>query len=143
MKMRLIGVFLFTVLLMAFGCGGESSQQDGKGLHGSWNIDIDDTINASPELKTQIDANPMAKDMLKAMLGDFNITFDTEKGVFSGKMAGTDLGEQKFTISSQDGDKITIKADDDTEMDFRLADENTLEIRDPQQGMLLIFKRVQ
>ena len=140
MKMRLIGILLCAVMLMAYGCGG-SSDADKKGIHGSWTISIEDTLNATPELKAQSDANPAAKEMLKAMLGDFKIIIDTDKSTLSGRMAGTDLPEQKFTIAKEEGDMVTITADDGTAMDLRVVDANTLEIKDPSQGMLLIFKK--
>ena len=140
MRIRLIGVFLCAALLMAYGCGS-GPDANSKGIHGSWMIDIDATLNATPELKAQSEANPAAKEMLKAMLGDFNIVIDAEKSTISGKMAGTDLGEQKFTIAKQEGDVVIIKADDGTEMNLRIVDANTLEIKDPSQGMLLIFKK--
>ena len=82
-----------------------------------------------------------AKEMLKAMLGDFKIIIDTDKSTLSGRMAGTDLPEQKFTIAKEEGDLVTITADDGTAMDLRVVDANTLEIKDPSQGMLLIFKK--
>ena len=110
-------------------------------LHGTWNINIDETINASPELKIQSDSNPMAKDTLKSMLGDFTIRIDMQRFMLSGKLAGNYLGDQKFAVSKQEGSRMVITADDGASMDMRLIDAQTLEIKDPQQGMLLIFKK--
>ena len=46
-----------------------------------------------------------------------------------------------ITIAKEEGDMVTINADDGTAMNLRVVDANTLEIKDPSQGMLLIFKK--
>ena len=141
MRMRLFGIFLFAVLLMAYGCGGssESTSPDSK-IHGTWTIDIEQTINSSAQLKAQLEQEPATKDMLQAMLGESSIVIDTQKGTVSGKMVGVDLPEEKFTILAEEGDSVKIKDESGNEMDFIVIDENTLGINDPS-GMQLILKR--
>ena len=139
MKMRLFGIFLFAALLMAYGCGGSSDSSDSK-IHGTWTIDIEQTINSSAELKAQMEQEPATKDMLKAMLGESAIIIDAQKGTVSGKMVGVDLPEEKFTILAEEGDTVKIKDESGNEMDFKVIDENTLAINDPG-GMQLILKR--
>ena len=141
MRMRLFGIFLFAVLLMAYGCGGssDSTSPDSK-IHGTWTIDIEQTINSSAELKAQMEQEPATKDMLKAMLGESSIIIDAQKGTVSGKMVGVDLPEEKFTILAEEGDTVKIKDESGNEMDFKVIDENTLAINDPG-GMQLILKR--
>lgn len=141
MRMRLFGIFLFAVLLMAYGCGGssDSTSPDSK-IHGTWTIDIEQTINSSAQLKAQLEQEPATKDMLQAMLGESSIVIDTQKGTVSGKMVGVDLPEEKFTILAEEGDTVKIKDESGNEMDFIVIDENTLGINDPS-GMQLILKR--
>ncbi len=141
MRMRLFGIFLFAVLLMAYGCGGssDSTSPDSK-IHGTWTIDIEQTINSSAQLKAQLEQEPATKDMLQAMLGESSIVIDTQKGTVSGKMVGVDLPEEKFTILAEEGDSVKIKDESGNEMDFIVIDENTLGINDPS-GMQLILKR--
>ncbi len=141
MRMRLFGIFLFAVLLMAYGCGGssDSTSPDSK-IHGTWTIDIEQTINSSAQLKAQLEQEPATKDMLQAMLGESSIVIDTQKGTVSGKMVGVDLPEEKFTILAEEGDIVKIKDESGNEMDFIVIDENTLGINDPS-GMQLILKR--
>ena len=141
MKMRLISAFLFAVLLMAYGCGGgsDSTSSDSK-IHGTWAIDIEQTVNSSDELKAQLDAEPAAREMLKAMLGDSTIVIDADKGTVGGKMVGVDLPEEKFTIIAEEGDVVRIKDESGNEMALTVVDANTLSIDDPS-GMKLILVR--
>lgn len=140
MRMRLVGVFLFAVLLMAYGCGGGSDSSSDSKIHGTWAIDIEQTIDSSAELKAQLDKEPAARDMLKAMLGDSTIKIDADKGTVGGKMVGVELPEEKFTILSEDGDVVRIKDESGTEMELNVIDADTLGIKDPS-GMMLILKR--
>lgn len=138
MRMRLIGVFLFAVLLMAYGCGGSSESK----IDGTWVIDLEQTINLSPALKAQLDAEPAAKDVIKAMLGESSIIIDTTKGTVSGKMAGVDLPEEKFTILSEEDNIVIIKDESNNEMEFNIVDDNTLSLNDPS-GVTLFLKRME
>lgn len=140
MRMRLIGVFLFAVLLMAYGCGGSSDSSSDSKIHGTWAIDIEQTIESSAELKAQLDREPAARDMLKAMLGDSTIVIDANKGTVGGKMVGVELPEEKFEILAEEGDIVRIKDASGTEMELKIIDSDTIGINDPS-GMMLILKR--
>ena len=140
MKMRLISALLFAVLLAAYGCGGGSDSTSDSKIHGTWAIDIEQTVDSSEQLKAQLDAEPAAREMLKAMLGDSTIVIDANKGTVSGKMVGVDLPEEKFTILAEEGDMVRIKDESGNEMAFTIVDANTLAIDDPS-GMKLILVR--
>ncbi len=140
MKLRLIGVFLFAVMLMTYGCGSDSSSSSANGINGTWAIDIEKTIDSSDEIKAQLAGEPMAKEMLKNMLGDSFIVIDTEKGVMSGKMVGVDFPESKFTVVSEDGNTIKIKDDSNQEISVNIIDDNTISVSDPS-GIEMVLVR--
>lgn len=136
MRMRLIGVLLFAVLLMVSGCGDSSANK----IDGTWTINMEATLDSSPELKATMGDSPKAMEMLTGMLGDSTIIIDVTKSTVSGKMAGVKLPEEDFTILSEEDDVVTIKDASGREMEFNIVDENTISINGPN-GTTIVLNR--
>lgn len=136
MKLRLIGVFLFAIMLMTYGCGSDPT----KVINGTWAIDFEKTIASSYELQAQLAGEPIDRVLMKGMLSDSLIVIDTEKGVMSGKLVGIDFAESRFTVTSKDDNTIKIMDDLNQELIINIIDNNTISIGDPS-GMKVILVR--
>ncbi|MBQ4133588.1 MAG: hypothetical protein IJD04_07650 [Desulfovibrionaceae bacterium] len=137
MKLRFLAVFLIAALLMAYGCGSDSNLSK---INGAWKIDIEKTMASSEEINAQLAAEPLAVEMLKAILADTYITIDAEKNVFGGKMLGAEIPETKFSVVSEEGNQIKLKSESGDEVNITIIDDNAISMDDPS-GIKVIFTR--
>lgn len=136
MKMRLIGLFLFAILLMVSGCDDSSTNK----IDGIWTIDMEATLDASPNLQIMMKgSSDEKKEQLAKEFDDSAIIIDVTRGTMSGKMAGTELPEESFTILSEGDDFVIIKEQSGKEKTFNIIDKNTISVDD--SGVTLVLKR--
>ncbi len=132
----LILTLLIPALFALASCGDAPLEK----LNGSWVISLDDTINASPAMKSSIpegEAGKMARGMLEDMLGKMTLTFDIKAKTISGNILGEKLDKIPFEVVKESGDTLELKIKDQTSIvTIKGA---TLEMGDSDEK--LIFKR--
>ena len=136
MKLRLLGAFLLTALLLV-GCGGGAESSSDSAINGTWTIDLEKSLDLDDEIKAALAELPELKDIM----GNTSITIDTAKGVLSGKMMGEDLPETKFSIVSSTGNTVKIKEEESgNEIDIAIIDANTISLDGGDMKMVLVRK---
>jgi hypothetical protein len=94
-------------LVSAVGCGKKDAANT---IEGKWGIDLESMIALNPDMKKQIEANPVAKGMMEAAIGEMSFDFGKDSLTVN---VGAKTEKKTYKVVSSEGNTMVFETSEE------------------------------